>query len=196
MTNQSISHSKPIFCKGMTRSEYNKQYRIANRERVAEGKKRYYRSKRGLISTIYSSQKQSAKHRGHQMPSYTLEQLADWVFNQPNFEYLYANWVDSGFDSRKKPSCDRIDDYAPYMLGNLRLVTWGENNSRSWEDTKSGINNKRSKPVLQITREGIVVEEYYSISNAGREAGVRFTAISACCNGERRTAGGFVWCFA
>ena len=49
---------------------------------------------------------------------------------------------------------------------------------------------KKYHPVLQFTKEGLVVSEYNSIDEAVRKTGIKH--ISSVCNGERKTAGGFI----
>lgn len=166
--------------------------RLARRARG----ERHRRSKKGIVTTIYGSQKKSSKRRGHPLPNYTLKELRDWMHSQPDFDILYKEWVKSGFDSKKKPSCDRIDDYAPYTIDNIRLVTWEENNNRNYENKINGKNTKQSKSVLQLTLEGIVVGEYHSIHHAWRETGSHYSNISACCHGRLEKTGGFIWRFA
>lgn len=50
---------------------------------------------------------------------------------------------------------------------------------------------KKYHPVLQFTKEGLVVSEYNSIDEAVRKTGIKH--ISSVCNGERKTPGGFIW---
>ena len=53
---------------------------------------------------------------------------------------------------------------------------------------------KISKPVVQLL-DGIVIGEYASAAQAELATGVNATNISRCCNGNRKTAGKFVWKF-
>lgn len=50
-----------------------------------------------------------------------------------------------------------------------------------------------SKPVSQFTKSGEFVATYPSTSEAGRQTGVNQSHISDCCNGKRKSAGGYVW---
>jgi len=51
-----------------------------------------------------------------------------------------------------------------------------------------------SKPVLQYSKDGKFIAEYYGLGEAYRQTGVRQTCISSACIGKRqKTAGGFVW---
>ena len=154
-----------------------------------------HHSKNGLITRIYDGQRSSSKDRGRPMPDYSKSELTDWLLSQPVFHRYFKYWGDSGYKTMLSPSCDRIDDYLPYSLENIRLTTWKENEYRGHSDRKNGINNKHSKAVLQFTREGILIDEYYSQHQACRDTGVANSSISNCCRGILKTAGGFVWCY-
>ena len=148
----------------------------------------------GLIFLLYSGQKARSKRRNHKPPSYTEADLSIWIKNQRNFEGLYLNWVESGFDRWEKPSVDRRDDYQPYTISNLlRICTWRENSLRGHADAKNGINNKRNRPLNQFTLDGEFIKEHYSINSAGRKAQTSCGNIHSCCTGKRKSAGGFKW---
>ena len=85
----------------------------------------------GLISEIYKGQLYSSRIKGYNKPDYTNNDLIEWMGSQDNFSQLYSNWVDSGYDKKLIPSCDRLDDYKPYSFDNLRLITWQENLEKS-----------------------------------------------------------------
>jgi len=156
----------------------------------------YLRTKKGLISGIYSRQKSSSRLRGHDMPNYTLNELREWAFNQAIFHRLHTEWVRSGYKKDKTPSCDRLDDYKPYAFDNLQLITWYENWKKCNNDVINGINNKLSKSVVQMTLDGKFIVEHYSIAQAVRVTRAVRGNIRACCQGKRKTAGGFKWEFA
>jgi hypothetical protein len=153
------------------------------------------RTKRGLINRIYAGQRSSSKTRNHPMPNYNSGELREWAMSQDVFHVLYDEWVKSGYESKQTPSCDRLDDYKPYTLDNLRITTWDENRSRSHSDMMNGINNKRSKSVAQYDLDGVLIQEFHSQLQAMRVTGVRQGDISACCRGVQKKASGFVWKF-
>ena len=95
------------------------------------------KTKHGLITNIYSTQRRNSKDRPYGLPDYTNEELHVWMLSQSNFEELYNNWVESGYQKMLVPSCDRLDDYQGYALDNLRLVTWEENQYRYFQDSKN-----------------------------------------------------------
>ena len=151
------------------------------------------RTRKGLVTKIYCKQRTSSKVRNHPEPEYSLEELRIWIFGRENFNSLYFNWCQSGYDKKLTPSVDRLDDYLPYTLDNIRLVTWHENDKKGTSDIINGVNNKQSKSVIQLTRDGGFINQYYSLSNAYRETGISIGNISECCSGSRNHAGGFVW---
>jgi hypothetical protein len=153
------------------------------------------RTKNGVVTVMFSTQKISSIKRNHPKPSYSKQELKDWLFSQKVFHELYDNWVISGYDTYKKPSCDRKDDYKPYTLSNLRVVTWKVNVDKYHEDQKNGINNKNNKAVVGIHKRTGVKMEFHSISEAGRHFGARSVSISHCLNGRSKSAHGYKWEF-
>lgn len=53
------------------------------------------------------------------------------------------------------------------------------------------IKEKNSKAVLQYTKEGVFIREWVSTITASKQ--LKIHHISECCNGKRKTCGGFVW---
>ena len=50
-----------------------------------------------------------------------------------------------------------------------------------------------SKPVFQFTKEGELITEYFGAREAARCTGIMPSSIIECCNGKRKSAGGFIW---
>lgn len=50
-----------------------------------------------------------------------------------------------------------------------------------------------SKPVIQYTKDGQFIAEYFGAHEASRCTGVVCSSIIECCGGKRRSAGGFIW---
>ena len=155
----------------------------------------YYRTKKGLITKIYKDQKKSCLLRNHKLPKYTKKEFSEWMFIQVNFDTLYNDWVESGFNTMLVPSVDRLNDYETYCLNNIRLTTWKVNKEKGYLDRVKGINTKLSKPVQQFTLEGNFIKEFFSQKEAELKTGVKQCYISRCCNNIRNKAGGFIWKF-
>lgn len=154
---------------------------------------RYRKTKKGLTTTIYSSQRQHSKDRGHPLPPYNLEQFREWIYSQPNFEKLYSDWVQSNYDKQTKPSVDRVSNYKPYTLDNIQLVTWKENNLNGNTHKRNGRNIKTNRPVSKYSMTGTRIQTFHSIAEAARSIKTGEQGIYKCLAGTRKSSGGFLW---
>ena len=133
-----------------------------------ECKKRFTRSKRGIAKSIYATQVASAKRRKYLPPTYSEDDLYQWLKALPNFHEIFEGWVDSGYLTRFRPSVDRKDDYISYTLDNIELVTWNENNQKGYSSKITGDNNKKNLAVDMLDMDGKFLERFYSVSEAAR----------------------------
>jgi len=163
---------------------------VSNRCKDCEKEKRkaHRKTHDGLIYTIYFNQRRNCKERKHEMPTYSLDWLKEWVKSQSNFKELFNNWVNSDYDKYLVPSVDRLDDYKSYSPTNIRLVTFRDNLDKISSDKINGINNKQNVAVVQYTKKGQFVNEFHSVSEAIRQTGAY---VSECCLGKRKTSKGF-----
>lgn len=155
--------------------EFNNQTtgKQGKREECRECVRRYSRSKHGVAIGIYADQKESCIARGYSPPTYSVQELEHWLVEQPLFHDLYDIWVASSFDSKQRPSVDRINDYVSYRLDNIQLLTWQANNQKNYESRMTGKNNKQSLAVDMLDMDGNFLERFYSVSEAAR----RFNGI-------------------
>ena len=158
------------------------------------------RSKKGLISILFTRQVTNSKLRGHKPPKYTRKEFTEWLDTSTVFVSLYNNWVQSGFNSKLAPSIDRLDDFKGYSFDNIQLITWEDNRRKAHVDHKNGISTHTgktaTKAVLQYTKDKIFIKEFASVSEASRQLGLKtHTGISKTCTGDRKSAGGFYWEF-
>ena len=155
------------------------------------------RTKDGMIDRIYFSQLESCKQRGCIPPSYTKQELYDWMLKQDNFKNLFNTWVTSDYLKDLKPSIDRLDDYISYTLDNIRLVTWKDNMLKAAHDRKEGINNKANNTVNMLTLSGVFIKQFHSANAAARAIGKeKGAAIGQVCKNKRYTAYGYKWEYA
>lgn len=63
------------------------------------------------------------------------------------------------------------------------------------EETKEILKKLKSKKVIKKDLQNNILEVYESAKDAQIYTGVNKTNISACCNGRRKNAGGFIWSF-
>lgn len=65
------------------------------------------------------------------------------------------------------------------------------------EETKQRIREtKVSKPILQLTIAGEILNEWPSVTSAEQANGLDRSQIRKCCKGELKTSGGFAWAYA
>lgn len=158
----------------------------------------YWRTAVGRISNIYASQGSSSKERQHPPPTYSRQELTAWAI-QNGLDNLMVPWVASGYKQKLAPSVDRLDPNKGYSLGNIRLVTWAENNSKAYGDRKSCLHvTTQCRKIRQLTLDGVLVREFASISAAARETKLCRTAINYVCKGTYVAPhlGGFLWEYA
>ena len=158
----------------------------------------YNRTKEGVVSKIYSKQKDKSKSRGHIQPNYSKDELQTWIFSHRLFHELFKQWEESNYSTNLKPSIDRIDDSYGYSLDNIQLMSWQDNRTKSHQDIKNGKlehGNKPRKAVTQMTLDGEIIAEYISVKDASRKTNIPSSTISLVCNGKQNKAGGFKWKF-
>lgn len=134
-------------------------------------RKRFSRSQKGMVGLIYATQNSKSRKRGHPAPAYTQQELFDWMWTQPHALALYEEWQASGYAQDNKPSVDRLDDYKPYTLDNIRLIPWGDHKERYYQDAKDGINTKTCISVDQYTLSGDFIKTHHSYNSAARAVG-------------------------
>ena len=97
-------------------------------------------------------------------------------------------------ESKKKMSLNHYDCSGEnhYMFGKHH----SEETKKKISDSKKGIpNDKCSKKVLQFTLDDEFVKEWLSIAECSRN-GYAGANICKCCQGKRKSAYGFKWCYA
>ena len=132
----------------------------------------YDNTEKGVVRVLYKTQVRNSKVRKMDLPNYTKEEFKEWLYKN-DFKTLYDNWVNSNFNKNKKPSADRLDDFKPYSLNNIRLVTWEENKLHQHYDILNaiGTGGQRCKTVIQLDKNGNILAEYHSFSHARRTVG-------------------------
>ena len=163
-----------------------------------ENNKNYHRSKKGVITVIYSNQKSNSAIRGHSNPQYTKQQLSEWLLNDFVFNLIFDNWSNCGFVERMKPSIDRLNDDLEYSFSNIRIITFAENCLKANYDTRlnvlknSGLLNGGHTAVSQYTLDNILVKSFISMSEAERQTDTNHSQISVSCK-SGKPAKGFLW---
>ena len=153
----------------------------------------YDRTEKGVVRVIYKTQIRNSKLRKMEMPSYTKEELKQWM-HENNFNDLFYKWVASGYDKNLKPSVDRTDDFKPYAFNNIKLGTWQENKNHQYEDVINGVGTGglKCKPV-QCFLNGRLLAEYVSFSSACRVVG--YSIERSLKSGKPDRKNNFIWIY-
>ena len=149
--------------------------KLGRRADCKECKKRFTRSKEGVVKEAFTNQKAKAKRRGYLPPTYTEDELYQWASKNPDFHRLYGEWEVSGYSPKFKPSFDRLNDYISYRLDNIQVTTWDENNQKGYASRQDGRNTKKSLAVDMLDLQGNFIERFHSVSEAAR----RFNGLAS-----------------
>ena len=76
-------------------------------------------------------------------------------------------------------------------LSNLEWCTERENAIHGTRTKR--VAEKLSQKVIQLDLNDNILNVFKSMRQAERETGIDATSISACCNGKRKSAGGYKW---
>jgi len=169
--------------------------RSKEKDYVANYNREYRRSHNGIAVNMHSGQCRRSRRKNYPPPTYSSDELLLWIISQDNYIRLYNDWVGSGYNKWAKPSVDRINDYKPYTLDNLQLMTWQQNYDKGNTDAKNGINNKRSRAVIGVNKVSGQRLRFHSISEAGRHGNFHATAIGRNCRNVGKSHAGYVWHF-
>ena len=150
----------------------------------------YDKTEKGVIKRIYADQRTSSVKRNHPMPSYTKDELREWLYSN-RFKELYDTWVKLGYSKGDKPSVDRLNSLLPYTIDNIKLDTWNENMNHQLQDIRNGVANNSSKPLIQYL-DRVEVARYISVSQAKRIMGYSMDSVIRSGNKDKR---GFTYKF-
>lgn len=128
--------------------------------------------------------------------------------------YLVHRLVAQAFipNPEEKPQIDHIDtNPSNNRIDNLRWVTSKENHlnpltrkrySEAFKGEKCywygkfGNEHNLSKSIYQITKEGILIRKWEGMREAARNTEAKPCNITLCCQGKKRTSGGYRWIYA
>ena len=118
----------------MTKEERLRKQRESRRLNGDMHTKKYEKTKKGKLMRTYrnmeSRTKGIVKGKRHLYEGLGVMQrdcFYSWSLGDEDFNKLYQEWVDSGYEKRLSPSIDRVDTALGYVEGNVRWVTHSEN---------------------------------------------------------------------
>jgi hypothetical protein len=102
---------------------------------IASNNRRYHKTKKGKLMLTYNNM--TRRVTGYVKPHLykgldicSRDVFYDWSLDNESFNYLYIDWVDSGFKRALSPSIDRIDTNKGYVSGNIQWITLSENSKK------------------------------------------------------------------
>lgn len=114
--------------------------------------------------------------------------------NNNNIRHYVHKLVANAFipNPNNLPCINHIDeDKSNNAANNLEWCSYSYNNSYGTHNIRMRIS--KSKPVSQFTLDGIWVATYASSTIATEILKCNRNAITRCCNGETKTAKGYIW---
>lgn len=138
------------------------------RDRTKEYAKAKLRSKTDALfvaNLLYNKQLARAKIHKHKVVGYSREYFIQWLYEQ-DYLQLFNLWVLSGNFKGLRPSIDRINPKKGYIVGNIQLMTWEENDIKG--NLERFETSTQMKAVLQFTKDGEFIAEYRSVGEASR----------------------------
>ena len=113
------------------RLEYQREYRKKNKNRCT---KNYEKTKKGFLMRKYRNMQSRVlgiqKKKSHLYKGLGIldrEDFYDWALKHPDYEKLFKEWKNSGYERGLCPTVDRIDSTKGYHLENMRWLTHSEN---------------------------------------------------------------------
>ena len=112
----------------------------------------------------------------------TKEEFLETFVNNNQFLKLFEEWKSSGWKNTLSPSIDRIDPKKGYTLDNIQVITHSHNCTK----------DQTMQEVL-VYRGSDFVARFDSQSEASRELKIPQSNIWKVINGQRKTAGGYIF---
>ena len=95
------------------------------------------RKYRNMLSRIQGVQKRKS-HLYKNKQILSKEDFYRWALSHPDYERLYIEYKESGFERKLAPTVDRIDPSIGYIITNMRWLTHSEN-------SRNGAKNRKKK---------------------------------------------------
>lgn len=148
--------------------EAYKGYKVC-KECTKEERTAYRRTLEGYAMQLWFSRKAAVRHDvgRAQTLEFTKEEFLKWLYEQegPSYAELFETFKESGFDTHKAPSVDRLDASKGYSLDNIQLMVRYDNMRKGFYDTsalplrsntsgKTGVVKIRGKWEARMTLDG------------------------------------------
>lgn len=149
----------------------------------------YRRTPKGVLTNLYSKMKDRNIKKGFGKLDFSLKDLHKKYLEDKEFLRIYQRWADGGYETKLKPSFDRMNPTLGYTIENIKVVPWFENRRKGdWENSFI-----YTTPVVMFDMNGNKIREFGSTKEACFATGIRQSGITLCCQGKRKKAGGYVF---
>jgi len=150
---------------------------------------------KNYYTQVYSSARYKSKRRGEPYPSFTKQELIQWLIGM-GVQSMWIEYVESGYDKNLKPSIDRLDDYGAYEFSNMRLVTWRDNlisgvNGKKHHKNSTNEQNKKAVILHTGSEHDIPTLRFESLIDCADWLKVHKVSVSRVLTGKRKTIKGY-----
>ena len=121
-----------------------------------------------------------------------IEEMFIWLFDSTNEGYNISTYDRNSYkrtdETRRKSSESMTGEKNP-MYGKHH----SEDTKRKMSEAHKEKIYANTKPILQFSKNGELIAEYSSLTEASRQTGCSASHICSCCKGRLKTCGGFIW---
>lgn len=160
-----------------------------------EAKEKNRQSHLGMKMSEKTRQKMSESHKGKIVSNETRRKISEIHKKLPNPMQGKHHSEETKLKLKQSNAGKHHSEEAKEKM-RLAKANVSDETRRKISLANSGVNNYGAKPVLQFDLSGIQIQKWDLIQQASDSLKICRSSISECCNGKRKTAGGYIWKYA
>lgn len=121
-----------------------------------------------------------------------IEEMFIWLFDLTNDGYNISTYDRNSYrrtDKTRRKNSEAHTGKKHPMYGKHH----SEDTKRKMSEAHKGKIYANTKPILQFSKNGELIAEYSSLTEASRQTGCHQGCICECCKGKRKSTGGYIW---